>query len=245
MARTPELVLLGMLAVALLVVLVSSVSNPAPASAVVKAHTSGQAATTEVAKSTDAAKPRFTAEQSALIARHEIAPGLTRASAIDMLGFEDDAIASIFMGTNGHRGGGMALYGDVTREMVIASWGEPYSDKTFVVFPALLYLQPPDGAILVVHGVDGKCLFVVTVVTADYLARKFPTWTRKQCEDVAAGNLALGMAPEMARIAWGKPTDIKRSVGSWGVREQCVYDSAKSIFFENGVITSWTESVGT
>ena len=48
-----------------------------------------------------------------------------------------------------------------------------------------------------------------------------------------------GMTPAMARAAWGKPEDINRSVGSWGVHEQWCYRNGCYLYFEDGILTSW------
>jgi hypothetical protein len=50
----------------------------------------------------------------------------------------------------------------------------------------------------------------------------------------------LGMTDDMARLSWGKPSDINRSVGSWGVHEQWIYGNTY-LYFENGILTSWQD----
>ncbi len=61
--------------------------------------------------------------------------------------------------------------------------------------------------------------------------------------------LALGMDAQMARASWGRPSDINRSVGSWGVHEQWVYRaliapySTRYIYFENGILTVQREGM--
>jgi hypothetical protein len=49
----------------------------------------------------------------------------------------------------------------------------------------------------------------------------------------------LGMTDKMAIESWGKPDDINRSVGSWGVHEQWVYPDNQYLYFENGKLTSY------
>lgn len=51
----------------------------------------------------------------------------------------------------------------------------------------------------------------------------------------------LGMTSEMAILSRGKPVDINRSVGSWGVHEQWVYYGNLYLYFENGTLTSWQD----
>jgi DNA-binding protein H-NS len=50
----------------------------------------------------------------------------------------------------------------------------------------------------------------------------------------------LGMTKEMAEESWGKPRDINRTVGSWGVKEQWVYSDAY-LYFDNGILNSWQD----
>ncbi|MBP9940073.1 MAG: DUF4124 domain-containing protein [Comamonas sp.] len=51
-----------------------------------------------------------------------------------------------------------------------------------------------------------------------------------------------GMTKDQVTMAWGNPTDINRTIGSYGVHEQWVYrrghGSAQYVYFENGVVTS-------
>ena len=59
---------------------------------------------------------------------------------------------------------------------------------------------------------------------------------------ILSGIIWLGMKDEMARISKGSPTKINRTVGSWGVHEQWVYDSQNLyLYFENGILTSWQD----
>jgi hypothetical protein len=67
-----------------------------------------------------------------------------------------------------------------------------------------------------------------------------PTWSQHDCELVAAGKVTLGMTQEMVLAGWGRPNDINRSVGAWGVHEQWVYP-ANYLYFEDGVLTSWQD----
>jgi hypothetical protein len=50
----------------------------------------------------------------------------------------------------------------------------------------------------------------------------------------------IGMTKEMLIESWGRPNDINRTVGSWGVHEQCIYTSVY-VYIENGVVTSWQD----
>jgi len=48
------------------------------------------------------------------------------------------------------------------------------------------------------------------------------------------------MTKEQVLASWGKPEDINRSVGRWGVHEQWIYDSTY-LYFENGILTSFQD----
>ena len=59
---------------------------------------------------------------------------------------------------------------------------------------------------------------------------------------ILSGQIWLGMTTTMARLSIGSPNDINRSVGSYGVHEQWVYDSRNLyLYFENDILTSWQE----
>ena len=46
------------------------------------------------------------------------------------------------------------------------------------------------------------------------------------------------MTTEMALIAFGQPTEINETVGSWGNHQQWVYNSTY-LYFENGKLASY------
>jgi len=50
--------------------------------------------------------------------------------------------------------------------------------------------------------------------------------------------VCLSMTTEQVRVTKGNPVDINRSVGSWGIHEQWVYNN-QYFYFENGILTSW------
>lgn len=56
------------------------------------------------------------------------------------------------------------------------------------------------------------------------------------------GKVMRGMSESQVQNAWGRPTKINRSVGSYGTHEQWVYDrgrnGAQYVYFENGVVAS-------
>ena len=60
----------------------------------------------------------------------------------------------------------------------------------------------------------------------------------KTYNELKNGYYWIGMNKEMATISLGSPNDINRTVGSWGVHEQWVYDEI-NLYFENGKLTSY------
>lgn len=54
------------------------------------------------------------------------------------------------------------------------------------------------------------------------------------------GRRWIGMTKEMAIIAYGYPNSDNKSVGSWVVHNQWVYDNM-NLYFEDGVLTSWQD----
>ncbi|EMQ93772.1 hypothetical protein D778_01533 [Xanthomarina gelatinilytica] len=61
---------------------------------------------------------------------------------------------------------------------------------------------------------------------------------QKTYDKLMQGYYWIGMNREMATISLGRPKDINRTVGSWGVHEQWVYDGIY-LYFENGKLTSY------
>ena len=49
------------------------------------------------------------------------------------------------------------------------------------------------------------------------------------------------MTDEMARISWGSPEKINKTVTSYGAKEQWVYDN-DYLYFEGGKLTSFQTS---
>lgn len=60
----------------------------------------------------------------------------------------------------------------------------------------------------------------------------------------------MGMTTAEVKASWGKPDDINRSVGSWGVHEQWIYYKISTfglsyttqyLYFENNILTGWQD----
>jgi hypothetical protein len=59
-------------------------------------------------------------------------------------------------------------------------------------------------------------------------------------ERLRKGYYWIGMTKEMALISLGNPKDNNRSIGSWGVHEQWVYNGLY-LYFENSKLKSYQE----
>ena len=56
---------------------------------------------------------------------------------------------------------------------------------------------------------------------------------------ILSGKVILGMTPEDVSASWGKPEDVNKSGGAWGVHEQWVYGLKTYLYFENDKLTNW------
>ena len=57
-------------------------------------------------------------------------------------------------------------------------------------------------------------------------------------QTILDGKVKIGFTKEMCVEAWGKPNDINKSIGSWGVHEQWCYSFGSYLYFENGKLTA-------
>jgi hypothetical protein len=71
-------------------------------------------------------------------------------------------------------------------------------------------------------------------------ARIRSKYSAKDAERIIRGQIWLGMTKEMMIDSWGQPEEINRSVGSWGVHEQCIYGDTY-VYIENVIVTSWQD----
>ena len=55
------------------------------------------------------------------------------------------------------------------------------------------------------------------------------------------GEYWLKMTSEMAKVSLGEPSNIRKSVGDWGINETWLYPSYLLLEFENGILKSYTE----
>ncbi|MFH1373839.1 MAG: hypothetical protein ABII79_08600 [bacterium] len=86
----------------------------------------------------------------------------------------------------------------------------------------------------------GKWFHIDSRLTTQNLDSLVSAWEPSVSEKVRAGVISLGMTCEQVRLSWGPPSDVHRSVGSWGIREQWVYRT-QYVYFENGIVTSYQD----
>jgi hypothetical protein len=73
------------------------------------------------------------------------------------------------------------------------------------------------------------------------LGHKWPANIWAAIEDDA---VSIGMTEEQARMAWGDPTEIKKKVDSKHALEDWLYDKAREISFENGLVKEIKSETG-
>jgi hypothetical protein len=71
-----------------------------------------------------------------------------------------------------------------------------------------------------------------------HLMRKFGNLITNK---ILEGRIWIGMTKGMAIESQGKPNDVNRTVGKWGVHEQWIYSYNVYLYFENGELTSWQD----
>jgi len=62
--------------------------------------------------------------------------------------------------------------------------------------------------------------------------------TQEIAELIHKGRVRIGMTAEQCRASWGRPQDINRTTGSYGVHEQWCYGGHNYLYFEDGILTS-------
>jgi hypothetical protein len=67
-------------------------------------------------------------------------------------------------------------------------------------------------------------------------------WGQRVVKAIKEKKVLIGMTKEQVIISWGKPRDINRTGGAWGVHEQWIYgDFGPYLYFENDKMTSWQD----
>ena len=78
-------------------------------------------------------------------------------------------------------------------------------------------------------------------IILDEIYSRYPDWSEKVKSTIEIRGIRTGMTDKQVLASWGNPETNNRSVGSWGVHEQWVYDK-KYLYFENGLLTSFQDS---
>lgn len=76
----------------------------------------------------------------------------------------------------------------------------------------------------------------------EYRKNIFTKYGKIDGEKILNGYYWIGMTDEMTEISIGKPININRNVGTWGVHEQWIYESHLYLYFENGILKSYQNS---
>ncbi|WP_249621014.1 hypothetical protein [Desulfuromonas sp. CSMB_57] len=65
-------------------------------------------------------------------------------------------------------------------------------------------------------------------------------WSKRALNAINNKNIYIGMTKKQVLTSWGRPKDVNRMVGSWGVHEQWVYPGSY-LYFENGILSSFQD----
>jgi hypothetical protein len=68
--------------------------------------------------------------------------------------------------------------------------------------------------------------------------RKIFDWDERTFEAIADGKLFVGMTKEQARISWGNPIKVNRTVGEYGTREQWIYGGQAYVYFDDDKLSA-------
>ena len=63
-------------------------------------------------------------------------------------------------------------------------------------------------------------------------------WSDETWSLIKEQRVRIGWGKEKCIMSWGKPKDINKTIGAWGVHEQWVYGLSSYLYFENGVLSS-------
>lgn len=89
--------------------------------------------------------------------------------------------------------------------------------------------------------VDGKGCTNASRARAERLVKAHGEWSDDILGVIMCGWVQRGMTSAQLIASWGRPEDINRTVGSWGVHEQWVYGEygGPYVYLEDGIVTSW------
>ncbi len=68
--------------------------------------------------------------------------------------------------------------------------------------------------------------------------KQHPKWSERIWKAIEKGSAIIGMTEEQARMSWGEPNDINRTITRNGSSEQWVYGSSSYLYFTNGILDS-------
>lgn len=63
-------------------------------------------------------------------------------------------------------------------------------------------------------------------------------WSPKVWEAIQHARVFAGMSEDMARMSWGKPISVNRTIAAGRVHEQWVYESNSYLYFDDGVLSA-------
>jgi hypothetical protein len=66
--------------------------------------------------------------------------------------------------------------------------------------------------------------------------RKTYRWPEKIWSAIEGGRVLTGMTAEQARMSWGKPKEVNRTITGTSTHEQWVYGSGSYLYFEDAIL---------
>lgn len=140
-------------------------------------------------------------------------------------------------------------FGNYPLREIYAESGQPiYNIKKFEKFSV------KDVYTGIVSGDASGASIYLKVITEDkiiglfpfnesYILKNNPLSSKRPARIINAikhEEVVLGMTIDEAKLSWGAPNDINRTVGAWGVHEQWVYGRTY-LYFKNGILTSFQD----
>lgn len=66
-------------------------------------------------------------------------------------------------------------------------------------------------------------------------------FTTEELDLINTKKIKIGVREEVLHCSWGKPKDVNKTVGTWGIRKQYVYGGGQYVYTRDGVIESWQD----
>jgi hypothetical protein len=93
---------------------------------------------------------------------------------------------------------------------------------------------------------DAVVQFKNVFINRDYKTQMIKKYGALYGNDIYNGSVRPGMTKAMVNEVYGKPDEVNRTGGSWGVHEQWVYAHRSSgkteyLYFENNKLSSWQD----